>query len=576
VLTPLTNSDPPEIGPFRLQSRIGAGGMGTVYLGFTRSGTPVAIKVPSPALATDPEFRGRFRNEVAAARKVRGSSVAEVVDADVDSERPWMATAYIEGTSLAEAVGKRGPLDERLLSGLAIGLADALVAIHAAGVVHRDLKPSNILMAWDGPKVIDFGIARSSDGTSHTRTGMLIGTLAWMAPEQLRGEAAGPATDIFAWGACLLFASLGRQPFRGEAPEVVAFQIMSAAPDLSAVPPGIAPLVRQALEKDPALRPTASELVGRLSGRDVRSADDADDAAETMLAQNWSWASTPPGGNTPPGTTGTPPAMDAFFQPDAATAAARSGLTLEPVYPPGHTPPPGRTSPPGGNRSRDSRPLIVLGVALLVVVAVVAALLLARGGGSSGGNAAGGGATTGVGQVGSAPATDGTSPSASGAPSDSASPPPSQSPSQSPSTLPSPSTSASAPVGTGQMPLSDARKAVLAKGYTPSDDSAYAQGNAVNVIIGTATGSSDGYNQLAFFFANGKLLGTDTSQPSATIALITASSDVVRLRYAIYAPADAPCCSSQPPADVRYRWDGTKLRALDPIPPADPAQTGRR
>ncbi|WP_261560791.1 serine/threonine-protein kinase, partial [Frankia tisae] len=288
MLTPLTSDDPGRIGPFRLANRIGAGGMGVVYLGFGDDGKPVAVKVPSLGLADNPEFRSRFRHEVAAARRVRGNSVAAVLDADLTSERPWMATEYVEGRSLADAVATRGELDDRLVHGLAIGLADALVAIHAAGVVHRDLKPANILLAWDGPKVIDFGIAHAGDNTSHTRTGMLIGTLVWMAPEQLRGERAGPPADIFAWGACVAFAAAGRPPFRGERAEAVGMQILTAEPDLDDLPADLLGVVRAALDKEPARRPTATELLARLLGRAVRSPTDSDEASETALAQVWS------------------------------------------------------------------------------------------------------------------------------------------------------------------------------------------------------------------------------------------------------------------------------------------------
>ncbi|WP_235488201.1 LppP/LprE family lipoprotein, partial [Frankia sp. AvcI1] len=305
---------------------IGAGGMGVVYLGFGDDGKPVAVKVPSAGLADNPEFRSRFRHEVDAARRVRGSSVATVLDADLTGERPWMATEYVEGRSLADAVATRGELDDRLVHGLAIGLADALVAIHAAGVVHRDLKPANILLAWDGPKVIDFGIARAGDSTSHTRTGMLIGTLVWMAPEQLRGERAGPPADIFAWGACVAFAAAGRPPFRGERAEAVGMQILTAEPDLDGLPPDLVGVVRAALEKEPARRPTASELLRRLVGRDVRSPADSDEASETALAQVWSLPPTPPQGAGPLGG-----ARDAGYGPPGGQPQRATGGYPDPT-----------------------------------------------------------------------------------------------------------------------------------------------------------------------------------------------------------------------------------------------------
>src|SRR5262245_17945973 len=244
VLTPLGDADPREIGPYRIQGLLGRGGMGAVYLGFSPADKAVAVKVPTPALARDEEFRGRFRREVEAAKRVRGRAVAAVLDADVDGERPWMATEYVDGASLAEAVTNRGRLDDRLLTGLAVGLAEALVEIHAVGVVHRDLKPANIVLAWDGPRVIDFGVASATGATRHTSTGMLVGTIVWMAPEQLRGERAGPAADIFAWGACVAFAATGRPPFHAGSPQAVGVKIVREPPDLAGVPATLLPTVR--------------------------------------------------------------------------------------------------------------------------------------------------------------------------------------------------------------------------------------------------------------------------------------------------------------------------------------------
>jgi serine/threonine protein kinase len=300
VLTPLTADDPRQIGPYRLQGRLGRGGMGTVYLGFSPEDRAVAVKVPTATLAGDETFRLRFRQEVNAARRVHGSAVAAVLDADPDAERPWMATEYVEGRSLNEAVTERGELSERLVAGLAIGLADALVAIHEAGVVHRDLKPANVLLAWDGPRVIDFGIASATGATQHTATGALLGTLVWMAPEQLRGERASSAADVFAWGSCVAFAAMGRPPFRGDRPEAVGIQIMTAEPDLTGVPPALLPLVRAAMEKDSARRPAAADLRYRLMhGGAIGAAGAAlaaggEDNYETALAQLWQLSNPPP------------------------------------------------------------------------------------------------------------------------------------------------------------------------------------------------------------------------------------------------------------------------------------------
>ncbi|WP_462203940.1 serine/threonine-protein kinase, partial [Frankia sp. CcWB3] len=292
MLTPLVDDDPRHVGPFTIHNRIGAGGMGTVYLGFNADGRAAAVKVPDARFADDPEFRERFRREVAAARRVHGRAVAAVLDADPEATSPWLATEYVEGTNLADAVLRHGRLEERLLHGFSVGLADALIAIHAAGVVHRDLTPSNILLAWDGPKVIDFGIARASGIPSHTRTGILIGTLAWMAPEQLRGERAGPPADVFAWGACVTYAATGHPPFASEQSDVLTRMREDRPPDIAGVPAKLAPLVRASLARRPEERPSAAELVRRLvSDSAVRTPADADRAAALALTP---WQARPP------------------------------------------------------------------------------------------------------------------------------------------------------------------------------------------------------------------------------------------------------------------------------------------
>ncbi|ABW11804.1 serine/threonine protein kinase [Parafrankia sp. EAN1pec] len=367
MLTPLTTDDPQRIGPYRLANRIGAGGMGIVYLGFSDDGKPAAIKVPSAGLVDDPEFRARFRQEVDAARRVRGNAVAAVIDADLTGTRPWMATEYVEGRNLTDAVATRGPFDERLLTGLAVGLADALVAIHAAGVVHRDLKPSNILLAWDGPRVIDFGIARAENNTSHTRAGSLIGTLTWMAPEQLRGERAGPAADVFAWGACVAFAAAGQPAFRGDRAEAVGLQILTGEPVLERLPPTIEPHVRAALRKEPAARPSAAEILGGLLGRPVSGPADSDAATGLLMSRWWNLPPTPPEGATP--LRGHPPAGSHPRDADPHGAGPRGGpppggsyrgARPHDGYPggaqlqPGHRPNPG--PPDAGYRGPDSGP----------------------------------------------------------------------------------------------------------------------------------------------------------------------------------------------------------------------------
>jgi len=213
VLQELQPGDPRLIGPYRVVGLLGDGGMGRVFLGRSAGGRPVALKVIRRDLAADPDFRQRFRREVAAARKVSGLYTAMVIDADVDAPEPWLATAYVEGPSLYEAVNDHGPLPLGSVLALAGGLAESLTAIHAAGVVHRDLKPSNVLLGRDGPYLIDFGISRAAESTSLTRAGFVIGSPGFMSPEQAEGGEVGPASDIFSLGAVLAFAASGQHPF---------------------------------------------------------------------------------------------------------------------------------------------------------------------------------------------------------------------------------------------------------------------------------------------------------------------------------------------------------------------------
>src|SRR5690606_16004242 len=215
AMQPLGHDDPRRIGDYRLLGVLGVGGMGRVYLGRNAGGRTVAVKVIRPDLIADPEFRTRFQREVAAARRVGSSCTAPVLDADVDADPPWLATGYVAGIALNDAVDRFGPFGERSLIVLARGLAEALVAVHEAGVVHRDLKPSNVLLAIDGPKVIDFGIARAVEDTALTTTGKVIGSPAFMCPEQVTGEPVGPAGDMFALGGVLTYAATGQGPFGG-------------------------------------------------------------------------------------------------------------------------------------------------------------------------------------------------------------------------------------------------------------------------------------------------------------------------------------------------------------------------
>ncbi|MGW5128845.1 protein kinase domain-containing protein [Streptomyces sp. NPDC004069] len=284
---------PEYAGQYRLESCLGSGGMGVVHLARSASGLRLAVKVVHAEYAKDPEFRGRFRQEVAAARRVSGAFTAPVVDADPEAERPWMATLFIPGPTLSEHVKQNGPMSPDRLRRLMAGLAEALRDIHRVGVVHRDLKPSNVLLAEDGPKVIDFGISRPKDSELRTETGKLIGTPPFMAPEQFRRpREVGPAADIFALGSVLVHAATGRGPFDSDSPYIVAYQVVHDEPDLTDVPGNLAPIVLRCLAKEPEDRPTPDELM-----RELRSVAASYDTQSFIPEQRASDTPDPP----PPG-----------------------------------------------------------------------------------------------------------------------------------------------------------------------------------------------------------------------------------------------------------------------------------
>ena len=260
---PLAEHDPRQVGGFRLQARLGAGGMGRVFLGYSPGGRPVAVKVVHPDLARDPEFMQRFRREVAAAQAVSDAYTAAVVGAGPDDSPPWLATTFVAGPSLADLVTRSGPLPEHAVWRLAGGLAEALQAIHAHGLIHRDLKPGNILIAADGPRVIDFGISRTTEGTVVTATHTAIGTPAYMSPEQAQGHPVGPASDVFSLGSVLTFAATGAAPFGSGGTELfaIAYRVVNGEPDLSRVPGSLRPLIDACLAKDPAARPPVNQLI---------------------------------------------------------------------------------------------------------------------------------------------------------------------------------------------------------------------------------------------------------------------------------------------------------------------------
>ncbi|MFH8620739.1 serine/threonine-protein kinase [Streptomyces vietnamensis] len=255
--------DPRTVGEYEITGRLGEGGMGRVYRGRSPGGRLVAVKVARAELAADEGFRARFRSEIAAARQVGGFHTAQVVDADPDATPPWMVTAFVSGRDLDRTVVEDGPFDEGALYALGAALAEALTAIHACGVVHRDLKPGNVIMSDDGPRVLDFGIARALHDTRLTHTGSVIGTAGFLAPEQIEQGTVGPACDVFALGAVLVHAA-GGSAF-GEGPAMsLLYRAVHGEPDLSAVPEGLRATVGSCLAKDPADRPTAPDLLTEL------------------------------------------------------------------------------------------------------------------------------------------------------------------------------------------------------------------------------------------------------------------------------------------------------------------------
>ncbi|MFF2775493.1 MFS transporter [Streptomyces sp. NPDC058052] len=372
----LTGEDPAHIGPYRLIARLGAGGMGLVYLGRSDLGRTVAVKVVQAEHAQHAEFRRRFAREVAAARRVGGAWTADVLDADTEAAVPWVATQYIPGPDLTTVVAEdHGPLPERSVRTLANRLALALQAVHEAGLIHRDLKPSNVLVTVDGPRVIDFGIARAMDGLAgdslHTRTGMLIGSPGFMSPEQVRGLELTPASDVFCLGALLVYASTGRLLFGAADTGLNAhlFRVAEEEADLTGVPDSLVALVRACLHKDPAKRPTPGEVASL-------TADGGSDAADEWLpgavlaqlgrraAHLLDYTPAAPAGASGAGPAAAPPAY-------VPTAPARAGAA------PGFGPPPGSwdapatpASVPGPEVPRPRRwwGLIALALAQLLVL----------------------------------------------------------------------------------------------------------------------------------------------------------------------------------------------------------------
>jgi serine/threonine protein kinase len=447
----LQPGDPSAIGPYRLVGQLGQGGMGRVYLGVSPGGRPVAVKAIRAELAADPQFRTRFGREVAAARRVSGVFTAQVVDADVDGPVAWMATAYVPGPSLAEVVQSRGPLPEGSLLTLAAGLAESLGAIHAAGVVHRDLKPSNVLLAEDGPRVIDFGISRAAaEATALTQTGLVIGSPGFMSPEQAMGNEVGPPSDIFNLGAVLAFAATGEGPFGAGTTAALLYRVAHGAPNLDRVPPAVRPLIERCLAKDPEQRPTAAGLLA-----EVGALQPGGDWLPDSFVRTFAWAVPDSGPVTPTMAAGSAAQATQDSRPlavdgDPLTATAGSMPLSAAGVPPPAAPDELRQPPAGPDRPRRrlGRPMVlawVIGVLVLVSGATAFALT------SSSGHSPG--------PVNGTPPAQTSAPAASASATDSSS-----GASASPSASPSASYLASAPsyTGTYQPPTATASPSVHA------------------------------------------------------------------------------------------------------------------
>jgi predicted Ser/Thr protein kinase len=368
---PALDSLPRKFGPYRVIEKIGEGGMGVVYLGVDADRRRVAIKVLGAAVSGDPNARQRLAREVDTMRRVRNRYVAEVVDADVDGPAPYIVTRYVPGQTLEEKVRKDGPLDGMALDALAEGLAEALAAIHAAGVVHRDLKPGNVMLDAGQPVVIDFGIAHIPDSTRLTKTGLVMGTPGYLAPEVIEGASSSGASDVHSWGATVAYAGTGRQPFGGGTFQTIFFRVLEGRPDVAGIPPRLLPFVTAALSTDPRARPSARWLAGQLGMPRGGPRMAVPNAAATRVDRRPSTRLLAP----PTDPMASPPARIAYRSP--AEAARDMADLLPPVVPP--VAPPRRqagtpaSGPVGQPREPDWQPS---GLGLLSLAAGVAAVAL--------------------------------------------------------------------------------------------------------------------------------------------------------------------------------------------------------
>ncbi|MFI2028875.1 protein kinase domain-containing protein [Streptomyces buecherae] len=374
-MKPLEAGDPRSVGGYELLGRLGSGGMGVVFLGRAATGHIAALKVARAELADDQEFRRRFAREVDAARRVDARFTAAVLDADPHAPRPWLATEYIAGVPITTAIADRGPLPEDALRALLAGTARALEAIHAVGLTHRDLKPSNILLADDGPRVIDFGIVRSTEHTQITRTGELSGSPGYMAPEQVRGDAVGPHTDVYALGATLVYAATGRGPYGEGDVFAMVYRTVEQDPDLSGVPVALRPTLARCLAKNPAERPTVAHLRAEFAVPDtVRERRWLPSDISATLAPPPTARPAPPGAVPPVGPAAPPPPATPGFGP------AAYGTLPPPPIPPAPTPTSAQPmGVPAARRTASRRALLVAVAGGGATVAVGGALALWRG-----------------------------------------------------------------------------------------------------------------------------------------------------------------------------------------------------
>ena len=362
----LQPGDPRQIGPFRLTGRLGEGGMGRVFLGTSPGGRKVAIKIVHPHYANDPGFRQRFAREVATARQVGGFHTAAVVDADPDADPPWMATAYIAGPSLADAVAERGPFEEAAVRELGASLAEGLIEIHDCGLIHRDLKPGNVILGDDGPRIIDFGIAKGADATTLTGSNTVIGTLRYMSPEQLHGHELTPQSDVFALGTILAFAATGHDPFQAATIPAVITRILHEPPDLDPLTGDLRAIIADCLAKDPDARPSPRDVLARFS----RPARHDPTLAAARAPAPVPRTAPPPG--QPAHSTAPQPPQDSTI--DVGVMSRRPPASPPAAKPPAARPPAAPAPRTPGHRGRTA--LIATGAVALAGLTTLVALML--------------------------------------------------------------------------------------------------------------------------------------------------------------------------------------------------------